>query len=67
MARAEIEELLEAIAIFRGVINEILRMIEKVDDSKSDDEISKMLRKLEEIRGKKIRRCNLKLNFKKNK
>ena len=53
MARAEIEELLETIAIFRGVINEILRMIGKVDDSKSDDEISKMLRKLEEIRRKR--------------
>lgn len=39
----------ESYSDFRGVINEILRMIGKVDDSK----ISEMLRKFEEIRRKR--------------
>lgn len=44
---------------FRGVINEMLRMLGKVDNSKNnDDEISEMLRKLEEIRRNRNQEVN---------
>lgn len=44
----------ERYSSFRGVINEVLRMIGKVDESKNDEEeIKEMLRKLEEIRKKR--------------